>query len=57
MKIYFKQNFNDLKNFAGNTLNDRNEQIDNKTNQWFGATVQSAGINGTLVVSINYFNV
>ncbi|XP_040173055.1 integrin alpha-PS2 isoform X2 [Anopheles arabiensis] len=33
----------------GNTYNDQNEQIDTKSNQWFGATVASAGIDGPLV--------
>lgn len=28
------------------------EQTDTKSNQWFGATVTSAGINGPIVVSI-----
>lgn len=36
---------------AGNNFNERNEQIDTKSNQWFGATVSSAGIDGPLVVS------
>lgn len=29
-----------------------NEQVDTKSNQWFGATVASAGIDGPLVVSL-----
>ncbi|XP_049283064.1 integrin alpha-PS2 isoform X3 [Anopheles funestus] len=33
----------------GNNYNDQNEQIDTKSNQWFGATVASAGIDGPLV--------
>ncbi|XP_050099365.1 integrin alpha-PS2 isoform X2 [Anopheles aquasalis] len=33
----------------GNRVNDQNEQIDTKSNQWFGATVVSAGIDGPLV--------
>ncbi|KAL7028917.1 hypothetical protein ACKWTF_006042 [Chironomus riparius] len=33
----------------GNNYNERNEQIDTKSNQWFGATVSSTGINGPLV--------
>ncbi|XP_035905010.1 integrin alpha-PS2 isoform X1 [Anopheles stephensi] len=33
----------------GNNFNDQNEQIDTKSNQWFGATVASAGIDGPLV--------
>ncbi|XP_049529483.1 integrin alpha-PS2 isoform X2 [Anopheles darlingi] len=33
----------------GNRMNDQNEQIDTKSNQWFGATVVSAGIDGPLV--------
>jgi hypothetical protein len=33
-------------------VNDRGETIDNKTMQWFGATVTSAGIDGPLVVSL-----
>lgn len=37
---------------AGNNFNERNEQIDTKSNQWFGATVSSAGIDGPLVVSL-----
>jgi hypothetical protein len=37
--------------FIGNTKNDRGEQIDTKSDQWFGATVSSAGIDGPLVVS------
>jgi hypothetical protein len=36
----------------GNNYNERNEQIDTKSNQWFGATVTSAGVDGPLVVSI-----
>lgn len=35
----------------GNQFNDKNEQIDTKSDQWFGATVTSAGIDGPLVVS------
>lgn len=37
---------------SGDHLNDRHEKIDTKSNQWFGATVASAGVNGPLVVSI-----
>uniref|UniRef100_A0A1Q3FPL5 Putative vitronectin receptor alpha subunit n=2 Tax=Culex tarsalis TaxID=7177 RepID=A0A1Q3FPL5_CULTA len=33
----------------GNTFNDKNEQVDTKSNQWFGATVASAGVDGPLV--------
>uniref|UniRef100_A0A182N036 Uncharacterized protein n=1 Tax=Anopheles dirus TaxID=7168 RepID=A0A182N036_9DIPT len=33
----------------GNNFNEQNEQIDTKSNQWFGATVASAGIDGPLV--------
>lgn len=33
----------------GNNFNERNEQIDTKSYQWFGATVSSTGINGPLV--------
>ncbi|CAO1396274.1 unnamed protein product [Diamesa tonsa] len=33
----------------GNNFNERNEQIDTKSGQWFGATVASAGIDGPLV--------
>ncbi|XP_070507183.1 integrin alpha-PS2 isoform X2 [Chironomus tepperi] len=33
----------------GNNYNERNEQIDTKSNQWFGASVSSTGINGPLV--------
>uniref|UniRef100_A0A2M3ZLV5 Putative vitronectin receptor alpha subunit n=1 Tax=Anopheles braziliensis TaxID=58242 RepID=A0A2M3ZLV5_9DIPT len=33
----------------GNRRNDQDEQIDTKSNQWFGATVVSAGIDGPLV--------
>lgn len=36
----------------GNQINDRGEQIDTKSDQWFGATVSSAGIDGPVVVSI-----
>jgi hypothetical protein len=36
----------------GNNFNERNEQIDTKSNQWFGATVSSAGVDGPLVVSV-----
>lgn len=35
----------------GNNKNDRGEQIDTKSNQWFGATVASGGIDGPVVVS------
>lgn len=35
----------------GNQQNDRGEQIDTKSDQWFGATVTSAGIDGPVVVS------
>ncbi|KAG5683654.1 hypothetical protein PVAND_012923 [Polypedilum vanderplanki] len=34
---------------SGNNYNNQNEQIDTKSNQWFGATVTSAGIDGPLV--------
>ncbi|XP_031627773.1 integrin alpha-PS2 isoform X2 [Contarinia nasturtii] len=34
---------------AGNQENEKGEQIDTKDNQWFGATVASAGIDGPLV--------
>lgn len=39
------------KNYTGkgNNRNERNEQVDTKSNQWFGATVSSSGINGSLV--------
>lgn len=37
--------------FSGNNHNERHEQIDTKSEQWFGATVASAGIDGPLVVS------
>lgn len=41
----------------GNQYNDKGEQIDTKSGQWFGATVSSAGIDGPLVVSkFNRFN-
>ncbi|XP_055531825.1 integrin alpha-PS2 isoform X2 [Wyeomyia smithii] len=33
----------------GNSFNDKNEQVDTKSNQWFGATVASAGVDGPLV--------
>ncbi|KFB34882.1 AGAP000032-PA-like protein [Anopheles sinensis] len=33
----------------GNNFNEQNEQIDTKSNQWFGATVASAGVDGPLV--------
>lgn len=35
----------------GNQQNDRGEQIDTKSDQWFGATVTSAGVDGPVVVS------
>lgn len=35
----------------GNSFNDKHEQVDTKSNQWFGATVASAGVDGPLVVS------
>lgn len=37
--------------FLGNNVNEKNEQIDTKSHQWFGMTVSSAGIDGPLVVS------
>lgn len=40
---------------TGNNFNERNEQIDTKSGQWFGATVASAGIDGPLVVSFYCF--
>lgn len=40
-----------LQKYSGNQYNDKNEQIDTKSDQWFGATVTSAGIDGPLVVS------
>jgi hypothetical protein len=36
---------------TGNQYNERKEQVDTKSYQWFGATVASAGIDGPLVVS------
>ncbi|XP_055615855.1 integrin alpha-PS2 isoform X2 [Toxorhynchites rutilus septentrionalis] len=33
----------------GNSFNDKHEQVDTKSNQWFGATVASAGVDGPLV--------
>ncbi|XP_055587817.1 integrin alpha-PS2-like [Uranotaenia lowii] len=33
----------------GNQFNEKNEQVDTKSNQWFGATVASAGVDGPLV--------
>lgn len=36
---------------TGNMHNDANMQLDTKSNQWFGATVASAGIDGPVVVS------
>lgn len=36
---------------SGNNYNENREQIDTKSEQWFGATVASAGIDGPLVVS------
>lgn len=39
---------------TGNQYNDRDEQIDTKSDQWFGATVSSAGIDGPVVVSNLY---
>lgn len=44
-------NFYDLLSRPGNHYNERDEQVDTKSNQWFGAHVSSAGINGPLVVS------
>lgn len=41
--------------FVGNQHNDRGEQIDTKSDQWFGATVTSAGVDGPLVVSLESF--
>lgn len=37
--------------FAGSLYNDAGAQLDTKSNQWFGATVASAGIDGPIVVS------
>lgn len=45
LKFYF------LLSHKGNEYNEKGEQIDTKSGQWFGATVSSAGIDGPLVVS------
>lgn len=50
MKYIFDYEFS-----TGHNFNERNEQIDTKSGQWFGATVASAGIDGPLVVSFYYF--
>lgn len=39
---------------AGSWHNDAGMQLDTKSNQWFGATVASAGIDGPIVVSKLY---
>lgn len=50
MKYIFDYEFS-----TGHNFNERNEQIDTKSGQWFGATVASAGIDGPLVVSFIIF--
>ncbi|CRL01772.1 CLUMA_CG014988, isoform A [Clunio marinus] len=46
----FKLTF--LLNSTGNNFNEKREQIDTKSNQWFGMTVTSAGIDGPLVLKV-----
>lgn len=38
-------------------MNQDGHLVDQKSNQWFGATVSSSGINGPLVVCIQVFYV
>lgn len=49
---YWQIRFNSIfLQYLGNQHNDRGERIDTKSNQWFGATVSSAGEDGPVVVS------
>lgn len=35
--------------FLGNNRNEENQQVDTKSNQWFGATVHSSGPDGSVI--------
>lgn len=42
--------------FSGNKNTSRGEQMDQKSDQWFGATLSSVGVNGPVVVSPKFLN-